>query len=102
MSQENVETLRSFYERLNTTGEGHRHELFSSRRGDHMFEGSPNVGPYRGIDGVRLWREDSFDVIEDGRLLLDAVITGDDPDVMVVTNRFVGRRGTRVSPATSP
>ena len=56
-----------------------------------MFEGSPISGPYRGLDGLRRWREDTFDVIEDWRLLLDEVITGDDPDVMVVTQRFVGR-----------
>lgn len=63
-----------------------------------MFEGSPISGPYRGLDGLRQWREESFDILEDGRLLLDEVITRDDPDVMVVTNRFVGRtRYTRLS-----
>ena len=29
--------------------------------------------------------------MEDGRLLLDEVITGEDPEVMVATMRFVGR-----------
>ena len=96
MSQGNVETLRSFYEGLNTTGEAPA-ELFHPDVEIHMFEGSPISGPYRGLDGLRRWREDSFDVLEDGRLLLDEVITGDDPDVMVVTNRFVGRmRHTRL------
>ena len=90
MSQENVATLRSFYDGLNTTGEAPA-ELVHPDLEIHMFEGSPIVGPYRGLDGLRRWREDSFDVLEDGRLLLDEVITGDDPDVMVVTNRFVGR-----------
>jgi ketosteroid isomerase-like protein len=96
MSQENVETLRSFYEGLNTTGEAPA-ELFHPDVEIHMFDGSPISGPYRGLDGLRRWREDSFDVLEDGRLLLDEVITGDNPDVMVVTNRFVGRmRHTRL------
>jgi len=90
MSQANVETLRSFYEGLNTTGEAPA-DPFHPELEIHMFEGSPISGPYRGLDGLRRWREDTFDVIEDGRLLLDEVITGDDPDVMVVTNRFVGR-----------
>jgi ketosteroid isomerase-like protein len=90
MSQGNVETLRSFYERLNTTGEAPA-ELFHPDLEIHMFEGSPIVGPYRGLDGLRRWCEDSFDILEDGRLLLDEVITGDDPDLMVITNRFVGR-----------
>jgi len=90
MSQGNVETLRSFYERLDATGEAPA-ELFHPDLEIHMFEGSPIVGPYRGLDGLHRWREDSFDILEDGRLLLDEVITGDDPDVMVITNRFVGR-----------
>jgi ketosteroid isomerase-like protein len=90
MSQENMETLRSFYEGLNTTGEAPA-EPFHPDIEIHMFEGSPISGPYHGLDGLHRWREDTFDVIEDGRLLLDEVITGDDPDVMVVTNRFVGR-----------
>lgn len=86
----NVETLRSFYEGLNTTGEAPT-EAFHADVEIHMFEGSPISGPYRGLDGLRRWCEDSFDVLEDGRLLLDEVITGADPDVAVVTNRFVGR-----------
>jgi ketosteroid isomerase-like protein len=90
MSQENVETLRSFYEGLNTTGEAPT-ELFHDDVEIHMFEGSLFSGPYRGLDGLRRWREDSFDVLEDWGLLLDEVITGDDPNVIVVTNRFVGR-----------
>lgn len=90
MSQGNVETLRSFYEGINTTGEAPA-EAFHPDLEIHMFEGSPNPGPYRGLAGLRRWREDSFDVFEDWRLLLDEVITGEDPDVIVLTNRFVGR-----------
>jgi ketosteroid isomerase-like protein len=98
MSQQgNVETLRSFYERFNTTGDAPA-ELFHADVEIHMFEGSPISGPYRGRDGLRRWCEDSFDILDDGRLLLDEVITGEDPDVMVVTNRFVGRmRHTRLT-----
>jgi ketosteroid isomerase-like protein len=90
MSAANVETLRSFYQGLNTTGEAPA-EPFHPDLEIHMFEGSPISGPYHGLDGLRRWHEDSFDVVDDGRLLLDEVITGDDPDVMVVTNRFIGR-----------
>ena len=90
MSRGNVETLRAFYEGLNTTGEAPA-ELFHPDLEIHMYEGALFTGPYRGLDGLRRWREDSFDVLEDWRLLLEEVITGDDPDVMVITNRFVGR-----------
>jgi hypothetical protein len=90
MTQGNVETLRSFYEGLNATGEAPV-EPFHPDLEIHMYEGALFSGPYRGLDGLRRWREDSFDVLEDWRLLLEEVITGEDPDVMVITNRFVGR-----------
>ena len=90
MSQGNVKTLRSFYEGLNTTGEAPA-EPFHPGVQIHMFEGSPIPGPYHGLGGLRRWREDTFDVLEDWRLLLEDVVAGDDPDVMVVTNRFTGR-----------
>jgi hypothetical protein len=54
MSQGNVETLRSFYERLDATGEAPA-ELFHPDLEIHMFEGSPIVGPYRGLDGLHRW-----------------------------------------------
>jgi hypothetical protein len=96
MAHGNVETLRSFYEGLNTTGEAPA-KPFHPDVEIHMYEGSLLSGPYLGLDGLHRWCEDSFDVLEDWRLLLEEVITGDDPDVMVVTNRFVGRtRYTRL------
>lgn len=51
----------------------------------HMFEGAPISGPYRGLQGLREWREDTFDVIDDWSVELDDVVTGDDPDLMVVS-----------------
>jgi ketosteroid isomerase-like protein len=90
MSAENVETLRRYHDVLNETGEP-LVELFRSDVEIHMFRGSPISGPYRGHDGLRQWRRDTFDVIDDWRLDLDEVITGDDPDVMVALQRFVGR-----------
>ena len=56
-----------------------------------MFRGSPIRGPYHGHDGLRRWRDDTFDVIQQWRLELDEVIEGDDPDVVVAIQRFVGR-----------
>ena len=90
MSAENVETLRRYHDVLNETGQPPL-ELFDSAVEIHMFRGSPISGPYRGHDGLRQWRRDTFDVIDDWRLELDEVITGDDPDVMVALQRFVGR-----------
>jgi len=90
VSQENVETLQSFYQRLDATRQPPA-ELFHPDLEIHMFDGSAVPGPFLGLDGLNRWYEETFDVFEDGRLVLDEAIVGDDPDVMVVTNRFVGR-----------
>jgi ketosteroid isomerase-like protein len=89
-SAENVETLRRHHELLNETGQPPL-ELFHPDVEIHMFRGSPISGPYRGHEGLRQWRRDTFDVLDAWRLELDEVITGDDPDVMVACERFVGR-----------
>jgi ketosteroid isomerase-like protein len=90
VSAKNVETFRRYQERLNETGEPSL-ELFHPDVEVHMFRGSPIAGPYRGHDGLRRWRQDTFDVIRDWRLELDEVITGEDPDVIVAMQRFAGR-----------
>lgn len=90
MSPENVETLRRYHELLNETGEPPT-ALCHPDIEIHMFKGSPIAGPYRGHEGLLVWREETFDVINDWHLELDEVITGDDPDVMVGMWRFVGR-----------
>jgi len=90
MSQENVETLRRYHELLNETGEP-PFDLFHHEGELHMFEGSPIRGPYRGHQGLQQWRDDTFDVIEDWRVELDDVVTGDDPHLLVAIQRFVGR-----------
>src|SRR3954452_25455461 len=90
MSAANVATLRRYHELLNDTGELPL-ELFHPDVEIHMFRGSPIAGPYRGHDGLRQWRQDTFDVITDWRLELDEVITGSDPDLMVAAQRFAGR-----------
>jgi ketosteroid isomerase-like protein len=90
MPTANVETLRRYHELLNDRREPPL-ELFHPEIEFHMFRGSPIAGPYRGHAGVEAWFSDTFDVIDDWRLELDEVITGDDPDLMVAIERFVGR-----------
>jgi ketosteroid isomerase-like protein len=90
MSQENVEIVRRYCELLNETGEPPL-DLVDHDVEMHMFEGSPIRGPYRGHQGLQQWREDTFDVIEDWRVELDDVVTGDDPNLVVAFQRFVGR-----------
>src|SRR5688500_17289297 len=90
MSRENVETVKRYTDLLNQTREPPA-ELCDPEIELHTFRGSPIAGPYHGYEGLRQWRADTFDVIADWRLELDEVITGDDPDVMVILQRFVGR-----------
>ena len=90
MSQGNVETLRRFLDLLNETGEPPT-DLFHPDLEIHMFEGSPIRGPYHGHEGLRRWRDDTFDVLEEWRLELDEVVEGVDPDLLVAIERFVGR-----------
>jgi ketosteroid isomerase-like protein len=101
MAADNVERFRRYSELLNETGEI-AVEFLDPGVEMKMFRGSPIPGPYRGHEGVRRWREDTFDVIEDWRLELDEVLTGDDPDVLVAIQRFVGRMKHTHLPANFP
>jgi ketosteroid isomerase-like protein len=101
MPSANVDSLRRYIERLNETGVI-AVEFLDPDVEMSMFRGSPIPGPYRGHEGVRRWREDTFDVIDKWRMELDEVITGDDPDVMVAIHRFVGRMKHTNLPANFP
>lgn len=101
MAQDNVATLRRYHEILNETGTI-AVEFLDPDVEVRMFEGSPIPGPYRGHDGVRRWQADTFDVIDEWRLELDEVLTGDDLGVMVAVNRFVGRMKHTNLPANFP
>jgi ketosteroid isomerase-like protein len=98
---DNVETLRRYHERLNDSGELAL-ELVDPEVEVQMFRGSPIPGPYVGHDGLRHWRDDVFDVIEEWRLELDDVIETEDPDVVVALQRFVGRMEHTDLPANFP
>jgi ketosteroid isomerase-like protein len=90
MQATNIETLRRYHDLLNESGEPPV-ELFHPEVEIYMFDGSPIPGPYHGREGLQQWRRDTFDVIDSWRIELDEIITGDDPDVMVMRERFVGR-----------
>ena len=101
MSARNLETLQRYHDLLNETQEP-PFELFHPELEIHMFRGSPIPGPYFGHEGLRQWRDDTFDVIEEWRLELDEVISGEDPDTMVVMERFIGRMKHTDLPANFP
>jgi len=101
MASPNAEALRRYHLLLNETGEPQL-ELLRPDIEMHMFRGAPISGPYVGHEGARQWVRDTFDVIDSWTLVLDDVITGDDPDVMVALQRFVGRMKHTDLPADFP
>jgi ketosteroid isomerase-like protein len=101
MAADNVETLRRWVDMLNETGDVSV-ELLQPDVEMHMFRGSPIPGPYLGHDGIRRWREDTFDVFQDWRMELDEVVAGADPDVLVAIHRFVGHMRHTELPSNFP
>jgi ketosteroid isomerase-like protein len=98
---DNVQRLRRYYNLLNESGEPAL-EFVHPEIEIHMFEGSPLAGPYRGHDGVRQWRDDTFDVIDAWRVEIDEVIVGEDADTVVLLQRFVGRMQHTELPVNFP
>ena len=101
MPSTNVDSLRQYIERLNETGVI-AVEFLDPNVEMRMFRGSPIPGPYRGHEGVRRWRQDTFDVIDEWRMEFDEVIIGEDPDVVIAIHRFVGRMKHTDLPANFP
>jgi hypothetical protein len=79
MSQENAEIMRTLFERFNRSGFVPE-ELWQPDGVLVNFRESPIPGPDRGHDGLLTWREDLFEVVEEGRFdvesLTDAVSRG--------------------------
>ena len=101
MDNTNAEMLRRYIDLLNETGEVPV-EFLEPDVEMHMFRGSPIPGPYHGHDGVRKWREDTFDVFREWRLELDEVVPAADPDVLVAIHRFVGHMRHTELPSNFP
>ena len=101
MARDNVATFRRYHDLLNETGQI-AVEFLDPEVEMRMFRGSPIPGPYHGYEGVRRWRDDTFDVIEEWRMEVDEVIETHDPDVMVAIHRFVGRMKHTNLPANFP
>jgi ketosteroid isomerase-like protein len=93
--------LRRYHDRLNSEGEVPL-DLVHPEVEVVMFRGSPIPGPYEGHDGLRRWRDDVFDVIEDWHLDLDEIVETAHPDVLVAMQRFVGRMEHTDLPANFP
>jgi ketosteroid isomerase-like protein len=90
MSQENVELMRTLFERLNRDGVLPE-ELWHPDGVLTNFRESPIPGPYHGYEGLRKWREDIFEVLKDGRFDVESLTDADEASAVVARVRMCGR-----------
>jgi ketosteroid isomerase-like protein len=90
MSRQNVETARTVIERFNREG-GLPEELFDPDTEFSNLAESPLPGPYHGYEGLRQWRRDLFEVVEDGHFETWDFTDVDDADAVMFRMRLRGR-----------
>ena len=96
MSQENVEIVRAMIDGFNRDG-FLPEELFDPDVDLFNVRESPLPGSYHGYEGLRQWREEVFDVVEDGRFEIDNLQDVDEADLVIYGIRLLGRaRHTRL------
>ncbi len=96
MSQENVEIVRAMIDRFNRDG-FLPEELFDPDVDLFNVRESPLPGSYHGYEGLRQWREEVFDVVEEGRFEIDNLQDVDEADLVIYGLRLLGRaRHTRL------
>ena len=96
MSQENVEIVRAMIDRFNRDG-FLPVELFDPDVDLFNVRESPLPGSYHGYEGLRQWREEVFDVVEEGRFEIDNLQDVDEADLVIYGIRLLGRaRHTRL------
>jgi ketosteroid isomerase-like protein len=96
MPADNAEVVRRWWAALSESGMPPL-ELCDEAIEITMFAGFPVQGPYRGHEGVRQYAEQTFDVVEDLRIVLDDVIEADDGETVVSAQRALGTtRHTRM------
>jgi len=96
MSQENVEIVRAMIDRFNRDG-FLPEELFDPDVDLFNVRESPLPGSYHGYEGLRQWREEVFDVVEEGRFEVGNLQDVDEADLVIYGIRLLGRaRHTRL------
>ena len=90
MSEENVKVVRAIFERFNRDGYLPE-ELFTPDLELSNARESPIPGPYRGYTGLRMWREDLFEVVDEGRFEIEELIDADAAAAVVTRVRIRGR-----------
>ena len=96
MSQQNVEIVRAMIDRFNRDG-FLPEELFDPDVDLFNVRESPLPGSYHGYEGLRQWREEVFDVVEEARFEIDNLQDVDEADLVIYGIRLLGRaRHTRI------
>ena len=90
MSQANAEVARTAVERFNRDG-WLPDELFDPEVEFSNLAESPLPGPYRGYEGLRQWRRDLFEVVEDGHFETWDFTDIDSADAVMFRMRLRGR-----------
>jgi ketosteroid isomerase-like protein len=90
MSEENVETVRAGFEHFNREGYLPE-ETFDPAVELLNLRESPLPGPYQGYEGLRQWSDDLLEVLDDGRLEVQAMIDADDESAVITQVRLRGR-----------
>ena len=90
MSQENVELIRTLFERFDRDG-FLSEELWHSDAVLVNFRESPIPGPYRGHEGLRKWRDELFEVLNEGRFDVESLTDAGEANAVVAKVRLRGR-----------
>ena len=90
MSEENLKLMRTLFERFNRTGY-QPEELWHPDGVLVNLRESPIPGPYEGYEGLRKWRDDLFEVVDEGRFDVESLTDADDANAVVAKVRLRGR-----------
>jgi ketosteroid isomerase-like protein len=90
MSQENVDMVRESFERFNREGYLPE-ELFDPAIELSNVRESPLPGPYRGYEGLRQWRDDLCEVLNEARFEIEEQIDVEAKSAVITRLRLCGR-----------
>ena len=90
MSEENLEVVRRWWESFHEDGMPSL-VLCDEAIEIHNPPDFPVRGSYHGHAGVRQWRDDVFDIIDDAKVAIDRLEALDDGETVLMFLRFQGR-----------
>ena len=89
MSEENLEVVRQWWDGFNRTGMPSL-DLCDSRIEVANPPDFPVRGSYYGHEGVRDWRNDVFEIVDDAHIEVEKLFDGGDGETVVMLLRFQG------------